>query len=779
VATLPVPRPALIGREREIAELCRLLLREDVALVTLTGPGGVGKTRLALGVAEELRGAFADGVIFVPLAAVRDPDLVASAIAQSLGVREAGDRTLTEGVTRHLRDRHLLLLLDNFEQVLPAALLVGDLLAAAPSLRILVTSRAVLRLYGGHDVSVPPLSLPTPGTLPPPDVAARSEAVRLFAERARAARVDFLLTEANAPAVVEICRRLDGLPLAIELAAARITLLPPNAMLARMERRLPLLKDGPRDQPSRLRTMRNAIAWSYDLLSTTEQALYRRLAVFVGGFTLEAAEAVCGDGGEVLAGVGSLVDQSLVWRTEQPDGGPPGGDLAGDAPRYRMLETVREFGLEQLAAAGEEEATRRAHAAWCVDLAERSWESLVSLTFYSWMARVAADYDNLRAALTWLEQTGDAEGMLRLAGSLGEFWLFYGHRQEGRGWLERALGLIGSTAIPATVRARALRVASMPAMNRGDYEQAIATASESLSLWRGLGDRQGTALALHMLGLVTLHQGNYAQAAAHGAEAESIFAALGNRWWAAGMRTDVIGPAVWGQGDPAAAAAILEDSLAMFRELGDPLNTAIRLNYLGFIACDRGDQAAAAARFAEGLPLWRQLGTRETQADWLAGVATLAAIGGAPERAARFFGGAEALRDSVGHAFMLPERETIARGARGARAALGDVDFAAAWSGGNAAPTEEVFDEATVFLTSILAPASPAEPRSAAHDVGLTRRERDVLRLLVEGRSDKEIAEALFIGMRTVQSHAEHLYAKLGVRNRHEATAVAVRRGLV
>jgi non-specific serine/threonine protein kinase len=771
---LPRPLTSLIGREREVAAVCDLLGHDGVRLLTLTGPGGVGKTRLALRVAEVLTADFADGVAFVPLAAIRDPDLVASAIGQTLGVREAGDRPPAEGVKRHLRGRALLLVLDNFEQVLPAAALVGDLLAAAPDLRVLVTSRAVLHLSGEQAVAVPPLALPDPGHLPPPEELAGYEAIRLFTDRARATRADFRLAAADAPAVAAVCARLDGLPLAIELAAARIGLLPPRALLARLARRLPLLVGGARDLPARLRTMRDAIAWSYDLLTPDEQVLFRRLAVFVGGWTLEAAEAVVAAAGEprpdVLEGIGSLVDKCLVSQAEQPDG----------EPRFGMLETVREYGLEQLEASGEEEATRRAHAAWCVGLAERFWESFVSewSAFLVWLDRIEADLDNVRAALAWLERTDDAAGVLRLAGSLSEFWLMYSHRQEGRGWLERALDPARSTAVPATVRARGLRAAGLLAVQRGDYEEASALGAECLALWRDLGDRQGTALALHVLGFVDLAQGHYDQAVAHIEEAQALFEALGNHWWVAGVRSDILGRAVYGRGDPAEAAAILEDALAVYYELGDPLNAAVTLNYLGFVACDRGDRAGAAARFAAGLPLWRQLGVRFTLADWLAGVATLAAICGEPERATRLFGAAEALRDALGHAFTLPERAAFERAAAAARAALGDAGFAVAWAAGQGTPIEQALEEASELLALVAAPAAASAPLPAA-PFRLTPREREVLRLLVAGKTDREIADALFVGRRTASTHVGNLLAKLGVDNRTEATAVAVRSGLV
>jgi non-specific serine/threonine protein kinase len=779
---LPTPLTSFIGRTREIADIVVLLGRDDVRLVALTGPGGVGKTRTALAVLREVAPRFRDGARFVGLAPVADPELVASTIAQALAAPEGGVGPIEERLAAFLRDQHMLLVLDNVEQVVEAAPLVARLLAACPELRVLATSRVPLRVSGEREYPLAPFGVLGADERASLDAIARSDAARLFVERAQAVAPGFELSAENAPVVAEICRRLDGLPLAIELAAARVKVLPPAALLARLGQRLPLLTGGARDLPERQRTLRDTIAWSYDLLPPAEQALFRRLAVFVGGFGLDAAEAVCGgwrmgnggwDGSEYptpipdhlspIDGIASLVDKSLL----RQEAGP------GMEPRYGMLETIREFGLERLAESGDEETTRRAHADWCIALAEWAWRRSSGGRRWSIpaaepesMRRIEADDHNLRAALAWLERAGESADLLRLAVALWGFWFLRGQRREIRAWLEGALDAARARGDQSPARARAMIGAGLLARNQGAYARAAALANEYLEIARHAGEPWREDEARWLLGYVALAEGDYDVATAQLERALALLDASFDPLNAADAGS-MLGMAAYGAGDLARAAALQEEVLGVFRELDDPFREVLSLGYLGLIACARGDLRGSAARFAAALRLLRELGGRETLAEWLAGVAELAVAAGAPEQAARFVGASEALRERLGHAFTLPERAAYERGGAAARAALGDAAFAAAEAAGRALPIEEAVAEAEAYLASITAWAA-AESREAgsAPVHGLTPREIDVVRLIASGKSNAEIAEALYLSIPTVKRHLTNILGKLDLPSR-------------
>jgi predicted ATPase len=561
---LPLQPTPLIGREKEVSDVCDLLGGEETRLLTLTGPGGIGKTRVALQAAADLLEDFTDGAFFVPLATLTEAELFFSAVAETLGVKETAEQPLDETLKDYLSERRLLLLLDNFEQVLEAAPSVTELLAGAPGLKVLATSRAPLGLYGEHEFPVPPLSMPDLKLQPLLERLTHYEAVRLFLERAQAVKPDFKVTNESAPAVAEICVRLDGLPLAIELAAARIKMLPPKAMLQRLSSRLKLLTGGARDLPERQRTLRATIEWSFALLDEGEQLLFGRLAVFSGGRTLEAIEAICDAEGDLSAeafeGVSSLVDMSLIRQEEVP----------GGEPRFVMLETVHEFAREKLQESAEAEEIKRLHAQYFLTLAEEAYPELKGPDQLEWLERLEAEQDNIRVAFSWALERKEVEVALRMGGALSWFWWVRDYYSEGRGWLEEALAMDGRGS--PEVRAMALAGAGGLAWQQGDYDRGQDACEEGLELLEH-EEREASEAKLWLLlylGWVSLEREDYGRAKQLFEEELALSREMSDTWWIANSLLCLSGVS-HSLGDFEKATELLEESMDLFREQGDKI----------------------------------------------------------------------------------------------------------------------------------------------------------------------------------------------------------------
>ncbi len=749
---IPLPVASFVGREHELTAVPGLLDDEGTRLLTLTGPGGVGKTRLALEVARRIEADFVDGVRYVPLAATRGPGEVLPAVAQQIGASERSDRSLTDTLIEELGDCHLLLVLDNYEHLLSVPpLWLVPVLERCPRIKVLVTSRVPLGLPGERLYRVAPMPVPQRDDL---DEASHIASVALFAQRAQAMRSEFVLTPESIRSVSEICRRLDGLPLAIELAAARISVMPPREILARLDDWSKLLESRNRDAPQRHRSMRETVAWSHDLLDAGQQRAFRELSVFSGGFRIEAAVDVIGKPAPAV--VSTLVNASLIQVST----------VSGNQARYTMLETIRDFGLEQLDASGDADTVRDRHANWCIALA-RSAEPVDPVVDTTWFDRLEEERPNMVAALTWLEASGRFDDFARLL--IGTRWLWYpaGRESEGLGWFDRLLQR--QPTMDGATRADTL-------CWRGHLAQMLKRANatvyleEALRLAHATGDPHRQAVVTDMLAIMAEDSGDYRRGEALFRTARELYARAGSDW--AFLTVDYhLGIVAYGLGDLDRAWNQLDATRQAAEAASEQLVPVWTRNFLALVACEQGDTDRAIATIADQ-PLdlaghWHDLPV------YIGSVAVIASARHQHGLAARLFGAMSGHDDLL----MLPERAAFARAMEASRVSLGEAEWQSEWEQGRRLRRGQIEGEIRRALR-IVAPVTTAADDTSPLVDSLTRREREVLRLLANGLTNREIGDALSLSHRTVSTHVNRIMGKLDARSRTAAAAFAIRHGI-